>query len=64
MPFEGTQTITFRCRWDLRIRKVYVVYGPYANFEKIVDHMPVYDDSTKDPAVRTTEIIKWEAKSI
>ena len=66
MPFEGTQTITFTVVGGSApaLAKFTLLYGPFADFKTIVDHMPVYDDATKDPTVRTYGDYKWEAKSI
>ena len=59
MPFEGTQTITFTVTGGSApaLAKFTLLYGPFADFKTIVDHMPVYDDATKDTGARTTEII-------
>ncbi|WP_308636665.1 S-layer homology domain-containing protein [Paenibacillus silvisoli] len=58
MPYEGTQTITLQVAGgDTASAKFTLLYGPYANFDKIFDGMPVSDDTTMATSARVTEII-------
>ncbi|MFC5653096.1 S-layer homology domain-containing protein [Paenibacillus solisilvae] len=59
MPYEGTQTLTVSVVGGAGPEKTTftLLYGPYANFKTLFDHMTVNDDATKTIEDRVSEII-------